>query len=248
MSEAKIYTKDQTDMLIGKARYPEGGYRFNTSNIIAKTISNLYSVGIWLTLQTSSKIMIPLFLPVNARNADWWATQIPKYYSALGREIPIAINDTTALNNILDIICDTLTAFVVTPTKTPTDYSICLQNTFLYSLSSSSSSTIQNFVSTASGLAKNCISYTINADYINSSAVLMFESVNTRSLVIPLLGISKWAAKSASTAEQTYLMLYVGSSSGVSPFQLLAIRLLDIEAIYINGWSQLGDLIPSIYS
>ena len=247
MSQAQIYTTDQTDILIGHARYPDGGYRFNTSNIITKTITSLYSVGIWLTLQTSSKIMIPLFLPVNVRNADWWATQIPKYFNALGRTIPIEINDTTALNNILDIICDTLTAFVVTPTETPTDYSICLQNTFLYS-PSSSSSTIINFINTASNLAKSCISRTINADYINPSAVLMFESINSRNPVVPLLGISKWAAQSNSTAEQTYLMLYVGSSTGVSPFQLLAVRLLDIEAIYINGWSQLGDLIPSIYS
>lgn len=46
MSQAQIYTTDQTDILIGHARYPDGGYRFNTSNIITKTITSLYSVGI----------------------------------------------------------------------------------------------------------------------------------------------------------------------------------------------------------
>ena len=250
MSEAQIYTKDQTNILIGLSRRPEesgrgGGYLFKTNNMASKTISNLYSVGIWLTLRMQLNIFIPLFLPVKAGTlSNWWARQIPKYYNALGQKVPIEITDDTALNTIRAVICDTLTDFIVTPSEIPTDYPICPQNNFIYS-SSSTSSTIGDFVSSASNRARNCISRTINADYIKPSDVLIFEAA--KGPIIPLLGISKWATKPDATVEQTDLMLYVASYGGITPFQLLAIDPFQIQGIFITGWSELGELEPSIY-
>lgn len=246
MSEAKIYTKDETDILLGRARMPnEGPYLFNSRNVMTRTIVNTYSMGIWLTLQTVSGIYIPLFLPVNHETGMRWAAHIQRYFGALGQKIPIELADTRSLTNIKNIICDTLTSSVVTPT--PFDYPICFQNTFLHALSSTGS-VINDFIRTSSNLAISCISRTINADYIRPSDVLAFESIITKGLVIPLLGISKWEPTPNATAEETVLMLYVASKGGMTPFLPLAINLSEIQKIIIAGWSQLPELVPSLYS